>query len=162
MARDADNLPQPSIWKMVFWTKLLHCQRLSVNKLDRLVLFVSYRPGSRRANKLPGSCKQADDVSMKIINKISICNVTILGQVQFFIFSSKQHVRKTKKFHVKIGASYIKDLASIRNTGLVPDRRIGTEKQVNSICKSCCCQIRWMVDTRGHAWRWSKLWLFLN
>ena len=38
-------------------------------------------------------------------------------KTQFISFSSKQQVKKTGNLHIKIGSSYIKASASVRNLG---------------------------------------------
>ena len=61
---------------------------------------------------------------------------------EFIVFSSRQYVKKTENLRIKVGSSYINSSISVRNLVLILDNTLGTEKQVNSICKSCHYQIR--------------------
>ena len=80
-------------------------------------------------------CDKWDDISSSIeaciadISNWMNSNMLKLNKDkrEFFVGSSKQHVKKTE---------------NLRNLGLILDSTIGMEKQVNYICKSCYYQIR--------------------
>jgi len=63
-------------------------------------------------------------------------------KTEFFVFSSKQHVKKTENLRITVGSRYINSFISVRNLGLTLDNTLGMEKQVNFIYKSCYYQIR--------------------
>ena len=91
-----------------------------------------------------------DDISSSIeaciadISNLMNSNMLKLNKdkTEFIVFSSKQHVKKTENLRIKVGSSYINYSMSVRNLTLILDNTLGTEKQVNSACKSCYYQIR--------------------
>jgi len=80
-------------------------------------------------------CDKCDDISSSIegyIEDISMwVNSNILklskDKTRFVVSISKQHVKKTENFHIKVGSSYINYSMSVRNIGIILDNTLGGE-----------------------------------
>ena len=46
------------------------------------------------------------------------------SKTEFIVFSPKQHMNKTKNLRIKMDSSYIKAFASVRNLGLILNRKV--------------------------------------
>ena len=87
---------------------------------------------------------KGDDISSSIetfIRKINIwINSNFLklnkDKIELFVFSSKQHLKKTENLRIKVGFNSINSSMSVRNVWLILDNTKGIEKQVNYICRS--------------------------
>ena len=68
----------------------------------------------------------------------------IQNKTELIVFSSKQRINKPWNFRLNVGSSYIESAKSVRLLGIILDNTLEMEKQVNTICKSCYYQIRFI------------------
>jgi hypothetical protein len=64
------------------------------------------------------------------------------NKTELIVFSSKYKTTDTSQMYINVGDSKVQAVDSVRNLGIILDKNMSMEKQVNSISKSCFYQIR--------------------
>ena len=101
------------------------------------------------------SFKPIDDLSKtETLRRVEMCLKEILiwmhtnmlklnsDKTEMIVFASYKNELSSQEITINIGSSEIKPSLVVRNLGAMLDSKMDMEQQINSVCRSCYCQVR--------------------